>query len=192
MKAVVAAFNQEKALVGAFSVITNLRMELFEALTSASPDNSPLPGIPVLSPRKGQTWGSPDCWQSLYRDAGATLHHVTMLRVTHNLLPSRLNCCANCSVQSYYRIILRHIVKVYLAQHKVHRDSVSTMGSVVQNMSHGTWFSQSCLWHTPSSFISLNLSEIEIQQLKNIYYAGQCVAWSSLSCRLDPVTVVLC
>ena len=35
MKAVVAAFNQEKALVGAFSVITNLRMELFEALDSA-------------------------------------------------------------------------------------------------------------------------------------------------------------
>ena len=34
MKAVVAAFNQEKALVGAFSVITNLRMELFEALAT--------------------------------------------------------------------------------------------------------------------------------------------------------------
>ena len=34
MKAVVAAFNQEKALVGAFSVITNLRMDLFEALIS--------------------------------------------------------------------------------------------------------------------------------------------------------------
>ena len=32
MKAVVAAFTQEKALVGAFSVITNLRMDLFEAL----------------------------------------------------------------------------------------------------------------------------------------------------------------
>ena len=32
MKAVVAAFNQEKALVGAFSVITNLRMDLLEAL----------------------------------------------------------------------------------------------------------------------------------------------------------------
>ena len=32
MKAVAAAFNQEKALVGAFSVITNLRMDLFEAL----------------------------------------------------------------------------------------------------------------------------------------------------------------
>ena len=34
MKAVVAAFNQEKALVGAFSVITNLRMELFQALVT--------------------------------------------------------------------------------------------------------------------------------------------------------------
>ena len=34
MKAVVAAFNQEKALVGAFSVITNLRMDLFEALVN--------------------------------------------------------------------------------------------------------------------------------------------------------------
>ena len=34
MKAVVAALNQEKALVGAFSVITNLRMELFGALLS--------------------------------------------------------------------------------------------------------------------------------------------------------------
>ena len=32
MKAVVAAFNQEKALVGAFSVLTNLWMELFQAL----------------------------------------------------------------------------------------------------------------------------------------------------------------
>ena len=32
MKALVGAFNQEKALVGAFSVITNLRMELYTAL----------------------------------------------------------------------------------------------------------------------------------------------------------------
>ena len=35
MKAVVAAFNPEKALVGAFSVITNLRMELFGALVTS-------------------------------------------------------------------------------------------------------------------------------------------------------------
>ena len=32
MKAVVAAFNQEKALVGAFSVIANLWMDPFESL----------------------------------------------------------------------------------------------------------------------------------------------------------------
>ena len=37
MKAVVAAFNQEKALVGAFSVITNLRMDHFEALRHTQP-----------------------------------------------------------------------------------------------------------------------------------------------------------
>ena len=34
MKVVVTAFNQEKALVGAFSVITNYQMELFEALVT--------------------------------------------------------------------------------------------------------------------------------------------------------------
>ena len=36
MKAVLAAFNQEKALVGALSMITNLRMELFQALVEAA------------------------------------------------------------------------------------------------------------------------------------------------------------
>ena len=50
MKAVVAAFNQEKALVGAFSVITNLRMELFE---------------PVISPGGGATL----CWSLLLVDS---------------------------------------------------------------------------------------------------------------------------
>ena len=44
MKAVVAAFNQEKALVGAFSVITNLRMELFQALLVTRP----VFGVPCL------------------------------------------------------------------------------------------------------------------------------------------------
>ena len=43
MKAVVAAFNQEKALVGVFSVISNLRMDLFEALT----DTDPRPVLPL-------------------------------------------------------------------------------------------------------------------------------------------------
>ena len=36
MKAVVATFNQEKAQVGTFSVITNLRMDLFKALVCSS------------------------------------------------------------------------------------------------------------------------------------------------------------
>ena len=35
------AFNQEKALVGAFSVITNLRMELFQALVVTGHSCSP-------------------------------------------------------------------------------------------------------------------------------------------------------
>ena len=35
VKALVDTFNQEKALVGAFSVITNLWMKLFEALVWA-------------------------------------------------------------------------------------------------------------------------------------------------------------
>ena len=39
MKAVVAAFNQEKALVGAFSELTNLRMELFQALANTDNNN---------------------------------------------------------------------------------------------------------------------------------------------------------
>ena len=48
VKAVVAAFNQEKALVGAFSVITNLRMELFEALlTSLTTAAAPSAGEPL-------------------------------------------------------------------------------------------------------------------------------------------------
>ena len=42
MKAVAAAFNQEKALVGAFSVITNLRMQLFEALVGTGAKHSAL------------------------------------------------------------------------------------------------------------------------------------------------------
>ena len=44
MKAVVAAFNQKKALVGAFSVIKNLRSELFEALVTVHLQ----PGVPPV------------------------------------------------------------------------------------------------------------------------------------------------
>ena len=51
MKAVVADFNQEKTLVGAFSVITitNLRMELFEAPVTTQLHSSPQLVIFVLT-----------------------------------------------------------------------------------------------------------------------------------------------
>ena len=52
MKAVVAAFNQEKALVGAFYVITNLWMELFQALAFSivlcSPETSSTVALVLL------------------------------------------------------------------------------------------------------------------------------------------------
>ena len=50
MKAIVAAFNQ-KALVGTFSVITNLWMERFEALVSTTDSVSP-----VLAGHTAQAW----------------------------------------------------------------------------------------------------------------------------------------
>ena len=45
VKAVVAAFNQVKALVGAFSMITNLQMDFFEALLETGTTASPLVGL---------------------------------------------------------------------------------------------------------------------------------------------------
>ena len=58
MKAVVATFNQEKALVGAFSVIMNLRMELFEALQSSLLSISVIPsaGLTVAASCEGGSW----------------------------------------------------------------------------------------------------------------------------------------
>ena len=50
MKAVVAAFNPEKALVGAFSVLTNLWMELFQALVRDQlTADTRLPGLVTLT-----------------------------------------------------------------------------------------------------------------------------------------------
>ena len=68
MKAVVAAFNQEKALVGAFSVITNLRMELFEPLVGGD-----LGGAQVVA---GVRCGDQQlCLQSAVETAD-TQHHL--------------------------------------------------------------------------------------------------------------------
>ena len=82
MKAVVAAFNQEKALVGAFSVITNLRMELFQALDSTrqyggAPDLPGSGGGGVDSGEEGAGQGGGD-------------GHVTWLRTLHLLLLPKL------------------------------------------------------------------------------------------------------
>ena len=63
MKAVVAAFNQEKALVWAFSVITNLLMELFQALArnrKKSPKPSQTPSIIQPKLLGLATW--PEAW----------------------------------------------------------------------------------------------------------------------------------
>ena len=55
MKAVVAAFNQEKALVGAFFVITNLRMELFQALDNSVTASRVRADVRLWAPRE-ITW----------------------------------------------------------------------------------------------------------------------------------------
>ena len=57
MKAVVAAFNQEKALVGAFSVLTNLWMELFEALKNTQ--SLALGGVSVVECRIHRIYSVP-------------------------------------------------------------------------------------------------------------------------------------
>ena len=60
VKALVGAFNQEKALVGAFSVITNLRMELFQALLFTlcedKPDPDTLEQVISRTPANNASW----------------------------------------------------------------------------------------------------------------------------------------
>ena len=68
MKAVVATFNQEKALVGAFSVITNLRMELFEALLCTGVILSYLLLLQVLHM---WDWAGPDLLSKVTLDTAA-------------------------------------------------------------------------------------------------------------------------
>ena len=55
MKAVVAAFNQEKALVGAFSVITNLRIKLLEAQVSSVRDKAQNWAVCMMQVQPDQT-----------------------------------------------------------------------------------------------------------------------------------------
>ena len=78
MKAVVAAFNQEKALEGAFSVITNLRMELFEALhvtddsllVTADVTMTSLPPLPSARPMFQLSTHKPQSFPRLKTEGG--------------------------------------------------------------------------------------------------------------------------
>ena len=99
MKAVVAAFNQEKALVGAFSVLTNLRMELFQALalTALLPPTPPdcrgraasVRGDPAPAGGRGRDggrgWGGPagEVHPQQPRQGGAGAQPGRGLRVRH-------------------------------------------------------------------------------------------------------------
>ena len=94
MKAVVAAFNQEKALVGAFSVITNLRKDLFESLVWSvgtnlmiTRDYFPaslclcLHAAEVLTPRRAQRGHEDSASISVFTLTLATL--LTHTKVSH-------------------------------------------------------------------------------------------------------------
>ena len=83
MKVVVATFNQEKALVGAFSVITNLRMELFQALLCTHPHHHCVSWSPehpehavVVSPVRGLVSHGP-----VDRRVLVLQHHALLLPV---------------------------------------------------------------------------------------------------------------
>ena len=78
MKAVVAAFNQEKALVGAFSEITNLRMQRFGALVF----------IVLCLAREDilQWFIKMNIWSILTLANGATLQHKYTLDPLHTLI----------------------------------------------------------------------------------------------------------
>ena len=72
VKAVEATFNQEKALVGAFSVITNLWMDLFEAQILPQVFEPVSRGFPAR-PRRHR------------RGPGGLLQHQEVLRVSEGL-----------------------------------------------------------------------------------------------------------
>ena len=99
MKAVVAAFNQEKALVGAFSVITNLRMELFEALLVTPPsggDGAVLLG-PATWPR--QHWALLEYLQWADKQEGDKFYSPQTSHISHlstaTLTPEHLRSAAH-------------------------------------------------------------------------------------------------
>ena len=104
MKAVVAAFNQEKALVGAFSVITNLQMELFEALVEV-----------VLSSKRTASTQQVVELQDL--GPGLALQMITALMEARgrriNNFQNRLilNALEHCSLPLFCKLIVAEVTK---------------------------------------------------------------------------------
>ena len=89
MKAVVAAFNQEKALVGAFSVITNLRMEHFEAL-QLTLHCAPLPGADHAYQGPGAALPGVPRYQGAAAVSLHSKHHVSHVPLCATCLPTHL------------------------------------------------------------------------------------------------------
>ena len=125
MKAVVAALNQEKALVGAFSVITNLRMDLFEALVSSA-------GMATsLSRGPGRVWrhlSSQQPARSLHEDftshrAETQPRRTAKVRVVVNYLPNPPPTTTvqvvhnNTDLGKYYLQLLQLLNSNYSAQY---------------------------------------------------------------------------
>ena len=123
MKAVVAAFNQEKARVGAFSVITNLRMDLFEALVSSA-------GMATsLSRGPGRVWrhlSSQQPARSLHEDFTRTAEtqprRTAKVRVVVNYLPNppptnTVQVVHNTDLGKYYLQLLQLLNSNYSAQY---------------------------------------------------------------------------
>ena len=107
MKAVVAAFNQEKALERAFSVITNLQMELFQALYYMNAQVLPMRPVRAGDPVRVRGGQAESGGQGL-RGRGQAGVTVTMSSVicmylpSPNILPSDSYlytcCCYNLSL----------------------------------------------------------------------------------------------
>ena len=113
MKAVVAAFNQEKALVGAFSVITNLRMELFQALTNI-PHLPIYPCFMLTVCREYLIFSSnvSDCF-SIISWKPSYWVHLTYHRISFHVLPSQR---ARCSIEWVNK--MQHTSPAHSTQHR--------------------------------------------------------------------------
>ena len=130
MKAVVAAFNQEKALVGAFPVITNLRMELFQALLAILRCSDPHGWILYSSSccRKGKIMNFKKSGKILilkitfiamcylfaklqFCTQKSTKEQASFVRIS-KYPPMMLQCCTHAEFHAGMKLRLRHWVDI--------------------------------------------------------------------------------